>query len=62
MGVAIAKKQLMSQFECDKISNMDKYVGCKVDRDWDQKAFKLTQPVMIRSFQDEFPTKTDGHT
>eukprot|EP00957_Ditylum_brightwellii_P097786 7446321-Ditylum_brightwellii.AAC.1 len=28
-----AKKEMMLQFECDKVGEMDKYVGCKVERD-----------------------------
>jgi hypothetical protein len=28
--VIIAKKQMMEQFDCDKIGNMDKYGGCRV--------------------------------
>jgi hypothetical protein len=59
-AVAIAKKQLTSKFDCDKIGNMDKYVGCKVDRNFDNNAIKLTQPVMLQSCADEFPMCLEG--
>jgi hypothetical protein len=57
---AIAKQQLMAQFDCDEIGNMDEYVGCKVDRDWENNSIRLTQPVMIQSFRDEFPLCLEG--
>jgi hypothetical protein len=44
----------LHKFDCNKIGNMDKYVGCKVDRNFDDKSIKLTQPVMLQSFVDEF--------
>jgi hypothetical protein len=33
---------------------MDKYVGCKVKRNYDDRSIKMTQPVMLQSFTDEF--------
>jgi hypothetical protein len=45
-AVAIAKKQLMAKFDCDKIGNMDEYVRCKVDCNFDKDAIKLTQPLI----------------
>ena len=53
-GVKIAKAQMMNQFDCDEIGNMDEYVGCKVDRDHENGLIKFTQPVMLQSFIDEF--------
>ena len=38
--------------ECDDVGNMDEYVRCKVERK--EESFKLTQPVVIQSFEDEF--------
>jgi hypothetical protein len=57
-AVAIAKKQLTSKFDCDKIGNMDKYIGCKVDCNFGNKLIKLTQPVMLQI--DEFPMCLEG--
>jgi hypothetical protein len=59
-AVAIAKTQLMARFDCNKIGNMDKYVGCKVNCDFDEDSIKLTQPLMSQSFVDEFPMCMDG--
>jgi hypothetical protein len=59
-AVAIAKKQLTAKFDCDKIGNMDKYVGCKVDRNFENDTIKLTQPVMLQSFADKFPMCLEG--
>jgi hypothetical protein len=60
-AVAIAKKQLTSKFDCNnKIGNMEKYVGCKVDCNFDNKSIKLTQPVMLHSFVDDFPMCLEG--
>jgi hypothetical protein len=59
-AVAIAKKQLTSKFDCDEIGNMDKYAECKVDCNFDNKLIKLTQPMMLQSFVDEFPMCLEG--
>jgi hypothetical protein len=59
-AVAIAKKQLTSKFDCNEIGNMDKYVGCKVDRNFDNNSIKLTQPEMLQSFVDKFPMCLEG--
>jgi hypothetical protein len=59
-AVAIAKKQLTAKFSCNEIGNMDKYVGCKVDCNLDNGLIKLTQPVMLQSFADEFPMSLEG--
>jgi hypothetical protein len=53
-GVIVAKKQMMERFQCDEIGNIDEYVGCKVERNYEEKLIKLTQPVMLQSFTDEF--------
>jgi hypothetical protein len=33
---------------------MDEYVGCKIDCNWQDRSLRLTQPVMIQSFNDKF--------
>ena len=47
-----AKKQLMGRFDCDNIGELTEYIRCKIDRGdgW----MKLTQPVLLQSFEDEF--------
>ena len=51
-GVLTSKKQLMDRFDCDEIGKLTEYIGCKIDRGngW----MKLTQPVLLQSFEDEF--------
>ena len=51
-GVLVAKKQLMDRFDCNEISKLMEYIECKIDRGdgW----MKLTQPVLLQSFEDEF--------
>ena len=53
-GVLIAKKQMTDRFDCDELGEVDEYVGCKVEHDKMQNTIKLTQPVMLQSFTDEF--------
>lgn len=48
----MAKKQLMERFDCDEIGKLTEYIGCKIDRG--DGYMKLTQPVLLQSFQDEF--------
>ena len=51
-GVLAAKKQLMERFDCDEVGELKEYIGCKVDRG--DGVMKLTQPVLLQSFEDEF--------
>ena len=53
-GVEIAKKQMLDRFDCDDVGNMDEYVGCKIDRNWADRSLKVTQPVLLQSYTDEF--------
>jgi hypothetical protein len=36
------------------LGELKEYVGCKIDRDYEGKSMKITQPVLIQSFKDEF--------
>ena len=53
-AVKMAKEQLKQQFECDDIGEMNEYIGCKVDYSKENRSIKLTQPVLLQSFEDEF--------
>jgi hypothetical protein len=55
-GMKHTKNQLMEIFDCDEVGNMDKYMGCKIDRGDDEKGpyLKITQPVLLQSYHDEF--------
>ena len=38
----------------DEVGELSEYVGCKIDYDREKGIMKLTQPVLIQSFVDEF--------
>jgi hypothetical protein len=46
------KEQLMERFDCDEIGELTEYIGCKIERG--EGWMKLTQPVLLQSFEDEF--------
>eukprot|EP00957_Ditylum_brightwellii_P163568 12453810-Ditylum_brightwellii.AAC.1 len=39
---------------------MDKYVGCKVELDLQEQSMKITQPVLLQSYADEFKMGIHG--
>jgi hypothetical protein len=47
-----ANEHMKSRFECDDLGELNEYVGCKIDRD--EYSVKLTQPILIQSYEDEF--------
>jgi hypothetical protein len=51
-AVLEAKKGMMSCFDCDEVGELTEYIGCKVDRG--DGYLRLTQPVLLQSFEDEF--------
>jgi hypothetical protein len=53
-GVKIAKQQFKAQFEVDDVGELKEFVGCKIDYDRVGRMMKLTQPVLVQSFTDEF--------
>lgn len=53
-GVKKAKMQMKEHFECDDQGEMQEYVGCKIERNWEEGWIRLTQPVLLQSFVDEF--------
>jgi hypothetical protein len=61
LRVHTEKERMKQLFECDDIGEMTEYVGCKVEYNKEEERYmKLTQPVMIQSFVDEFDLPTDG--
>jgi hypothetical protein len=49
-------------FDCDNIGGLKEYVGCKIERSSDKTKILLSQPVIIRSFMDEFNVIGDKKT
>jgi hypothetical protein len=48
-------KAMMGQiFDCEDAGIMNEYVGCKITRDLDEPSLRMTQPVLLQSFEDEF--------
>jgi len=58
-GVRIAKAQMMKQFECEDVGELKEYIGCKVERNKEEQWIKLTQPVLMQSYKDEFEIPTN---
>jgi hypothetical protein len=50
--VARESAKLMSLFDCDDVGPMKEYIGNKID--YGPNKMKLTQPVLLKSFVDEF--------
>jgi hypothetical protein len=53
-GVLSAKRQMMDRFDCDEVGELKEYVGCKIDYIANVGSVKITQPVLLQSFKDEF--------
>jgi hypothetical protein len=52
-AVVHEKKIMGKMFPCDDMGELNEYIGCKIERNYADPSMRLTQPVMIRSFQDE---------
>jgi hypothetical protein len=56
-----AKERFKNHFDCDEVGELKEYVGCKLERNRKEGWMKLTQPVLMQSFIDEF-ILPDGET
>ncbi len=52
-----AKQQIMERIDCDDVGDLKEYIGCKIDRKGGQ--LKMTQPVLLQRFFDEFDLPSD---
>jgi Reverse transcriptase (RNA-dependent DNA polymerase) len=52
------KEKMMRLFECDDVGPMEEYVGNKIEMC--EQTMKLTQPVLLQSFVDEFDVRAGG--
>ena len=48
------KADLKKLFDCADEGEMREYVGCKLDVNKDERSMKITQPVLLQSYNDEF--------
>ena len=53
------KKEFMKWFECEAIGDINEYVGCKFEQNYEEKSIVFTKPVMLQSFGDEFKFPTE---
>jgi hypothetical protein len=53
-GAEKAKKQMIDRFDCDEVGELKECVGCEIDRALEDGSVKLTQPVLLQSYDDEF--------
>ena len=51
--VEVAKAR-EDKFECDDIGEVKEYVGCKIDWNLEDRQVRLTQSVLLQSYEDEF--------
>jgi hypothetical protein len=49
-----AKYMMGKIFDCEDVGEMNEYVGCKIERDLEEPSLRMTQPVLLQSFEDEF--------
>ena len=50
-----ARADILARFECDDVGELKEYLGCKIDRHMEDVGWiKITQPVLLQSFEDEF--------
>ncbi len=52
--VVEGQQALKQFFDLDEVGELNEYVGCKIEYDQKEGWMKLTQPVLIQSFEDEF--------
>jgi hypothetical protein len=60
-AVMAAKREMLKRFDCDEVGELKEYIGCKIEHNKEKRFMKLTQPVLLQSFEDEF-NLPDGRT
>jgi hypothetical protein len=59
-SVLKSKDVLTNKLECDDNGEMKEYVGVKMDYNKEKGMLKMTQPVLLQSFKDEFELPTEN--
>jgi hypothetical protein len=59
-SVMEAKDMMAKIFDCEDVGEMNEYVGCKIERDLEEPSLRMTQPVLLQSFEDEFDLSQMG--
>jgi hypothetical protein len=55
------KDELMEKVECDDNGEAEEFVGCMIEYNRAEKWLRLTQPVLLQSFTDEFQISDEQH-
>eukprot|EP00957_Ditylum_brightwellii_P081812 6224370-Ditylum_brightwellii.AAC.1 len=55
-----AVKEMHLMFECKDLGMLEEYVGCKIKHECDKGWMKLTQQVLLQSYEDEFELNQHG--
>jgi hypothetical protein len=54
------RQAMIDRFDCDIVGNMDEYVGCKLEWNFEEFWIKVTQPILLQqSYTKEFNLGTD---
>jgi hypothetical protein len=48
------EKHVMRELECEDSGELTEFVGCKIDYHRNKQSLRMSQPVLLQSFQDEF--------
>ena len=59
-AVVKAKDDMLKRFDCDDIGEVNEYLGCKIDINKEEGSLKMTQPVLLQSYSDEFNLPETG--
>jgi hypothetical protein len=51
-SVMEAKAMMSKIFDCEDVGIKSEYVGCKIERDLEEPSLRMTQPVLLQSFND----------
>ena len=59
-AVVKAKDDMLKRFDCDDIGEVNEYLGCKIDINKEEGSLRMTQPVLLQSYSDEFNLPETG--
>ena len=52
-NIKLYKEMINNRMECEDAGALNEHIGCKIDQDVEGRSVKLTQPVLIQSFQEK---------
>ena len=51
----------MKRFKCDDVGEVKEYIGCKLEKNEEERSFKFIQLVLLQSLSNEFDTSEKKH-